>query len=225
MTGNDTWAEEHKGVIGASEAGHCARAIGYRLLGYEPLPFSPTTLAIFERGHALEPVIADIKRREGYWVERYKQLPYTSWYNNEEDRIWLVANPDYYCYKDGEDYNLQVKAVNPYHGKSLVKNAQAGRLVEETPQYYWQVQAEMAAIKEHFMLHTITKTILCVCDVATMKTTDIVIPFDEEIWNVHRQKLEQIWYNATIDGELAPREYAEKEWQCSYCNYKQHCYS
>ncbi len=200
------WDAEHRIRVGASEAGHCAREISYRLTGTPKKALSEKQEAIFARGHALEPVIADMLRGRCWQV----------WIPDPEKYTiggWLTGRPDRFVEVPGEAgrQNCQIKAVNPTSFGFL-----RGGLRDNGEQYWWQVQAEMAATSLQR-----TKFVACAVDRMELYIEDV--PFEPEAWTERAAILQKTVRDACDRGVLAPPDYQLPAWQCSYCWYVETC--
>ena len=199
-----TWAEEHKGVVGASEAGHCLRAIGYRLSeAYAPDPLPDKARWAMERGKALEAVVAEMLRAQEWEVK----VPNPPAYRYGD---WLVAHPDRIATRGGRDRNCQIKVVNSRHFAYLSRGVR-----ENGEAYFWQVQAEMAATG-------LAQTLFAVCRADDMALHTEAVEFDRAAWVMRAGVLHEV-RNFALEGTLNPPEYAYPDWHCTYCDYLSSC--
>jgi hypothetical protein len=217
---DNKWDREHAYCIGASEAGHCNRAIRYRLEGFPKEKYSTQQLAIFQRGILLEPLVAEIARSNG-WTLRIPDNPYTDFYNTPGIDLgcsipirFMTTSLDYIA-DDGEMlYDFQIKCVNDWHFKHLKKTK---NLLEDSPYYYWQVQAEMYCAE-------LDGAILYVCNVNDMSTNKIFVDYNPA-WEAKRKELVEVWMNV-MEGidDIPEREYKQTDWNCKYCDYRNICW-
>ena len=200
----ESWAEQHLGVIGASEAGNCLRAITYRLAGHEPAPFPARSKWAMERGKALEGVVAEMLLERGLQVIA---PPVAEGY-----RIgaWLQVHPDRFISNGKAWVNCQIKVVNLRHFGYLRQGIKAN-----SEHYWWQVQAEMAAT-------ALEDTLFVVCRADDMELHTEEVPFDAIAWGGRAALLEEAWEKGLL-GELWEAQYSLPGFPCSYCSYMGEC--
>jgi hypothetical protein len=210
---DNRWDNEHILCIGASEAGHCKRAIHYRLMGTPKERYSTGQLAIFQRGIILEPLVAEIAEANGYNLTT-PDNPYTKMLVvNDLPMRYMTTSLDYIF--DGE-IDFQIKCVNAWHFGHLKKSKD---LLKDSPYYYWQVQAEMS-------ISFLDAAIIYVCNVNDMSTCAIEVDRDYEAWRKKDEELSELWLEIVEGPTSIPnREYKQTDWNCKYCDYRNICWS
>lgn len=198
-----------RSVIRMSEAGDCARRIGYNLLGYPVEPHSERLLGIFAAGHFFEQLLLAGMTAAG--MEVTALLPDGSQFEVLSDDPPMTGHFDGRVRLDGVRSLLEAKSANTSRFMEIVSHG----IARSNPKYNAQAQL--------YMLHDdLPQAFFAVINKDTSDIYTEIVPFDSEYADALLARLRQIWA-LTRAGALPDPEYPKASWTCRSCPFDPLC--
>ncbi len=181
-----------------TDAGKCLRAVFFKFKNVPKEPMEPRLLRIFEHGENIHRSIFNILYRLRLGVTTEIPIPAQEIVSGRADAILCVNN---------ENYVLDIKSINSFIFKNLNKPKEEN---------IYQIQLYL-----HYF--NIKKGILLYIDKDQQDIKEFVVEYDEALCKSLLDKFYGL--KADIETNKIPARLADypRNWQCSYCQYKDIC--
>jgi hypothetical protein len=191
-------------VIRMSDAGKCARQIGYKLLGYRAESFSPQLLAIFAAGHVFEQLAVAGMRMAGLPV-------FAAQHESRSDDPPQLGHHDGRTVIDGVASLLEVKSANADRFAAMVSKG----VGVSDPDYLVQMQTYMH--HEH-----LPQAFYVAVNKNTSDVYTELVPYDAAMAEAIVARLRHIWA-VTRTGALPDPEFNKASRTCRSCQFAPLC--
>lgn len=206
-----------KTMFRMSSCGYCPRRLGYRRLGYEALPVPPWLATSAEEGHWHEERIIGELKQGRIDMPGYGLIP---WFTDARQKEYELEYPTFVLRGHIEGIVsthpfirqdlLEIKSMSPFEFDRWSR----GRWLE-FPAYADQLTVYMEATKLNEALYIVKNRSTGYKDrqVVTEQPSSISKIID---------KLDEVELRALVN-ELVPMEFDPNNWECKWCEYRQHC--
>ncbi len=197
-----------------SSVGHCIRALVYHALGVKPDKFPDRTILVFDDGNWHEELLKDHIRKTVFALTEWKG-------KNQRIEIATINGRKMTGEIDGlitDPLNvtrlLEIKSINHF-GFERLKDEPLDDHRRQTNLYLHGLKKASMEINEAIIIYKNKNT-------AAMK--EFIIKYDAQ------QALDDITKFEVVDelaedNEIPARPYSADSWQCSYCRWREHCWS
>jgi len=181
-----------------TDAGKCPRAVFFKFKNAPREPIDARLMRIFERGENIHRSIFNILYRLRMGVVTEIPIPSQEIISGRADAILCIGN---------ENYVLDIKSIN-----SMVFR----KMTEPKEDNVYQIQLYL-----HFF--NIKKGILLYIDKDMQEMKEFFVDYDEALCKDLLDKFNVL--KDQVDGDILPARLKDypKNWQCTYCAYKDVC--
>ena len=181
-----------------TDAGKCPRAVFFKFKNAPREPLDPRIMRVFERGEQMHQNIFNILYRLKIGVTTEVKIPAQEIVSGRADAIICI---------NGENYVLDIKSIN-----SMVFR----KLSEPKMENVFQLQLYM-----HYF--NIKKGILLYIDKDQQNIKEFIVDYNEQLVNQLLGSFENL--KRKIEANMVPSALPDypKNWQCSYCAFKDIC--
>jgi len=193
-------SQEHKNQTKfyITDSGKCQRAVFFKFKNAPKEKVDARIMRIYERGEELHRNIFNILYRLKIGVTTEIPIPPNEFISGRADAVLCL---------NGENYVLDIKSIN----SSIFRN-----LTSPKPEHVYQVQLYM-----HFF--EIKKALLLYIDKDRQELKEFVLDYEKDLVQNLLNNFKEL--KKRIDSDIVPGVLVDypKNWQCSYCSYRQIC--
>lgn len=198
----DSIPKEDRGLaLRASESGKCARALGYKVHGFTPLPLNWRAQLVFKIGHHVESDLEEIMAKYGL--------------NSQQQEVELeIGGTKIRGHVDGlfGEYVVDFKSTTTYG----FKRAKSGDVGDYDRQMHFYMKA--LGLRKAMLVYYCKET-SDLCEVEVEWSDSIWAEVEKRFLSVITSTKERL-----PDREYGPGAKGALPWQCSYCAYVKHCW-
>lgn len=181
-----------------TDAGKCPRAVFFKLKNAPRAPYDPRIMRIFEYGENIHRSIFNILYRLKMGVVTEVPIPSQEIISGRADAILSMGN---------ENYVLDIKSINSYIFK---------KMTEPKEENVYQIQLYL-----HYF--NIKKGILLYVDKDQQEMKEFFVDYDDALCKSLLDKFYAL--KGQVEKDAVPARLADypRNWQCSYCQFKDIC--